>query len=148
VLDQLWNGERFVARHLPSGELLESETLIETIPLVLGDELPTEIRQKVVGRLKRYLTPHGLATEWPESPHYTPDGYWRGPVWAPSTYLIIDGLRRSGETGLAEDIAGRFRKLCATSGFAENFDALTGAPLRDKAYTWTSSVFLLLATGR
>jgi hypothetical protein len=30
-------------------------------------------------------------------------------------------------------------------GLAENFDALTGAPLRDKAYTWTASVFLMLA---
>jgi hypothetical protein len=35
--------------------------------------------------------------------------------------------------------------LCETSGFAENFDALTGAGLRDRAYTWTASVYLLLA---
>lgn len=28
---------------------------------------------------------------------------------------------------------------------AENFDALTGKPLRDQAYTWTASVFLVLA---
>ena len=88
------------------------------------------------------------ASEWPESPHYTPDGYWRGPIWAPSTYLIVDGLRRGGETALDDDIAQRFCRLCAQSGFAENFDALTGDPLRDKAYTWTSSVFLLLASGR
>jgi len=31
------------------------------------------------------------------------------------------------------------------SGFAENFDALTGDGLRDRAYTWTASVYLLLA---
>jgi hypothetical protein len=30
------------------------------------------------------------------------------------------------------------------SGMAENFDALTGAGLRDRAFTWTSSVFLIL----
>ncbi|MCC5844458.1 MAG: hypothetical protein JJU05_09420 [Verrucomicrobia bacterium] len=148
VLRELWNGERFVAKHLPSGEFVEADTLIETIPLVLGGELPTDIRAKVVSRLHRYLTPHGLATEWPESPHYTPDGYWRGPIWAPSTCLIVDGLRRSGETALADDIANRFLRMCAASGFSENFDALTGAPLRDKAYTWTSSVFLLLAAGQ
>lgn len=144
VLSDFWNGERFIAKHLPSGEVLQADTLIETIPLVLGDELPEEIRAKVISRLHRYLTPHGPATEWPESPHYTPDGYWRGPIWAPSTYLIVDGLRRGGETAFADDIAARFCRLCAASGFAENFDALTGAPLRDKAYTWTSSVFLLL----
>jgi hypothetical protein len=35
--------------------------------------------------------------------------------------------------------------MCETSGFAENFDALTGRGLRDRAYTWTASGYLLLA---
>lgn len=52
---------------------------------------------------------------------------------------------RSGEQTLAREIARRFCRLCATSGFAENFDARTGQPLCDRAYTWTASVFLLLA---
>ena len=29
--------------------------------------------------------------------------------------------------------------------FAENFDALTGVGLRDRAYTWTASAYLMLA---
>jgi len=35
--------------------------------------------------------------------------------------------------------------LTIQSGFAENYDALTGEARRDPAYTWTSSVFLILA---
>jgi putative isomerase len=35
--------------------------------------------------------------------------------------------------------------MAARSGMAENYNALTGAGLRDRAYTWTASVFLLLA---
>jgi hypothetical protein len=66
-------------------------------------------------------------------------------VWAPATVLIEDGLRRGGFTDLADDISGRFRATCEGSGFAENFDALTGAGLRDRAYTWTASAYLLLA---
>lgn len=144
LLDKLWDGSRFHAIHLPSGEPILADTLIETMPLVLGDLLPAEIRDRVTERLQRYLTPHGPATEHPESPHYRSDGYWRGPIWAPSTLLLVDGLQRGGQTELASDIARRFCKLCVTSGFAENFDALTGAPLRDKAYTWTASTFLVL----
>lgn len=144
LLKTLWNGERFVAIYLPENEILESDTLIETIPLVLGGLLPADIRAKVIQRLQRYLTPHGPATEFPHSPHYKADGYWRGPIWAPSTLLLVDGLSRAGETSLARDISHKFLTLCANAGFAENFDALTGAPLRDKAYTWTSSVFLTL----
>jgi glycogen debranching enzyme len=86
-----------------------------------------------------------LATELPSSKHYTSDGYWRGPIWAPCTMIAVDGLTQLGERKLAREIAGRFCRLCAKSAFAENFDALTGAPLRDTAYTWTSSVFLVLA---
>jgi glycogen debranching enzyme len=96
-------------------------------------------------RLQDLITEHGLATESPRSPHYQPDGYWRGPIWAPPTLLAVHGLWRLGQRGLARDLARRFCLLCERQGFAENFDALTGAGLRDRAYTWTSSVFLVLA---
>lgn len=144
LLTTLWDGEHFYALRMPQREKVEARTLIETVPLVLGDELPEDIRTKLVGHLQCYRTDYGLATEDPASEHYTPDGYWRGPIWAPSTYLIIDGLRRGGEGACADELAQRYVRMCAASGFAENFDALTGAPLRDRAYTWTSSVFLLL----
>jgi hypothetical protein len=36
--------------------------------------------------------------------------------------------------------------MCAKSGFAENFDAKTGEGLRDRAYTWTAAVFVVLAS--
>jgi hypothetical protein len=53
--------------------------------------------------------------------------------------------RGAGHVRLADEISARFRALCETSGFAENFDALTGEGLRDRAYTWTASSYLLLA---
>jgi glycogen debranching enzyme len=72
------------------------------------------------------------------------DGYWRGPIWAPSTLLLVEGLASCGEHDLARDLAQRFCELAPRSGFAENYDALTGDGLRDRAYTWTASVFLIL----
>ena len=35
--------------------------------------------------------------------------------------------------------------MVRTSGFAENFDAVSGEGLRDRAYTWTASAFLAMA---
>jgi hypothetical protein len=32
------------------------------------------------------------------------------------------------------------------SGFAENYDALTGEGLRDRAYTWTASTAMILVS--
>ena len=91
------------------------------------------------------LTPVGPATESPSSPLFEADGYWRGPVWAPTTLLLVDGLDACGEHELAADIARRFLDTCRRSGFAENYDALTGQPLRDPAYTWSASVFVALS---
>ncbi len=145
LLSALWNGSRFLARDPRTGATHESTSLLALMPIALGAELPAEIRTSLAAGLKAHLTPHGLATEPLDSPHYAGDGYWRGPIWAPATLLIEDGLRRAGQDDLADDISNRFRTLCETSGFAENFNAETGAGLRDRAYTWTAAGYLILA---
>ncbi|GAB4514946.1 MAG: glycoside hydrolase family 37 [Anaerolineae bacterium] len=145
LIAHLWTGERFIARHAFTHEPYEGDSLLMFMPLLLGDRLPVDVREKLIAGVRRFITPHGLATEHPGSPYYMPDGYWRGPIWAPSTYLIIDGLLACGAVELAQEIAHRFCDMTLSNGMAENYDALTGVGLRDRAYTWTSSVFLLLA---
>jgi hypothetical protein len=145
LFEELWTGDRFVARGAASGTTWSSASLLDLMPVVLGEHLPDEVGSALADHIKAHLTPYGLATELTTSPHYLADGYWRGPIWAPATVLVEDGLRRAGHTRLADDISARFRGLCETHGFAENFDALTGTGLRDRAYTWTASSYLLLA---
>jgi glycogen debranching enzyme len=145
LVDRLWDGTRFAARSAVTGRSRASTSLLDLMPVALGPHLPREVLDRLVDGVTTHLTPHGLATEPVESPHYTPDGYWRGPIWAPATVLVEDGLRRAGRTELADEISRRFRALCEKSGFAENFDAETGAGLRDRAYTWTASSYLILA---
>jgi putative isomerase len=138
---------RFVTLQSDTHTVVENQSLLEFMPLLLGDRLSPEIRESLIKRLhsESFITAWGLATESTESPEYTSDGYWKGPIWAPSTILIVEGLAKSGEIELAKNLAEKFVLLCSNSGFAENFDALTGNSLRDKAYTWTSSIFLLIA---
>jgi hypothetical protein len=145
LLSALWDGSRFRARDPRTGETHDSTSLLALMPIVLGAALPADVRESLAAGLKAHLTPHGLATEPLGSDRYAPDGYWRGPIWAPATLLIEDGLRRAGHIDLADDISSRFRRLCETSGFAENFNAATGAGLRDRAYTWTAAGYLILA---
>ncbi|MEU1804152.1 trehalase family glycosidase [Streptomyces sp. NPDC019937] len=145
MLGELWTGERFLARGAGSGETWSGSSLLDLMPIVLGEHLPDDIATTLAARIEAHLTPYGLATELPTSPHYRPDGYWRGPIWAPATILVEDGLRRGGHHRLADEISARFRALCERHGFAENFDALAGSGLRDRAYTWTAAGYLLLA---
>jgi hypothetical protein len=145
MLDQLWTGDRFVTQGADTGDTWSTSSLLDLMPIVLGEHLPREISDVLAERIEAHLTPYGLATELPTSPHYLPDGYWRGPIWAPATVLVEDGLRRGGHHRLADEISARFRALCEDHGFAENFDALAGTGLRDRAYTWTAAAYLLLA---
>ena len=145
MLDQLWVDGRFVAQGAESGDTHSSSSLLDLMAIVLGPKLPDDVRAALATSIESHLTVHGLATELLSSPEYRSDGYWRGPIWAPSTILVEDGLRQSGFIELADEISGRFRALCERSGFAENFDAETGTGLRDRAYTWTASSYLILA---
>ncbi len=152
LIEKLWQIDQFVAT-VPETQWVEPEktgdSLLLYMPIVLGRRLPAEIREKMIASLRtsgRFFTKFGYATESPKSPLYEADGYWRGPIWAPSTLILADGLARSGQEGLAHEIARRFCRMCAQSGFAENFDARTGEPLREDAHTWTASVFLVLAS--
>jgi glycogen debranching enzyme len=147
LVEELWTDGVFIARGALSGRPSTATSLLNLLPLVLGDRLPEQIRRALADRVRVHLTVHGLATEPLDSPHYASDGYWRGPIWAPSTALIEDGLRRSGFPELADTVSDRFRRLCESSGFAENFDAETGAGLRDQAYTWSAAVYLMFAAG-
>jgi glycogen debranching enzyme len=145
LVEELWNEDHFVARVGTEGTVVESQSLIPWLPIILGRRLPEEMLAALKKGIKGHLTEWGLATERVDSPLYQEDGYWTGPIWAPSTYLAVVGLDSSGFDVLADEISEKFCRMCGNSGFAENFNAVTGQPLRCPAYTWTSSVFLLLA---
>jgi glycogen debranching enzyme len=116
MLERLWSGTRFLARRPADGQAVSSTSLLDLMPITLGSELPEQVREQLTAALRAHLTDNGLATEPVSSPHYDPDGYWRGPIWAPSTVLIEDGLRRGGHDDLADEISERFRALCEKSG--------------------------------
>jgi len=148
MISHNWDGNRFITKNIDTGDVNKnSQSLMAYLPIVLGDKLPSDIRFKLIDQLKNdgYLTKWGLATENPNSELYDDDGYWKGPIWAPSTLIIVDGLKQCGEHELASEVAAKFCDLCLHNGFAENYNALSGEGLRDKSFTWTASVFFILA---
>lgn len=130
-----------------SHEEVEAQCLILYLPLLLGERLPKGVRNSLIRGLTQsgLRTSWGFATEATDSGLYDSDGYWRGPIWAPPTLFLAEGLRACGEEALAAETAERFCRMAKASGFAENYDAVTGMGLRDRAYTWTASIFLILA---
>ena len=124
------------------------DSLLNYMPLILGRRLPETVRRDMIAGLTRpgrFVTEWGLASESVNSPEYLSQGYWRGSIWSPPMLFVADGLRDMGETDLAADLCERFCRLTATHGFGECHDALSGEMHYDPAYTWSASVFLLLA---
>ncbi|GAA1960094.1 amylo-alpha-1,6-glucosidase [Catenulispora subtropica] len=154
LLDRLWDGDRF--RILHAGAAAATPPGLDQfayLPLILGPRLPPPVRRRLVTGLRAsgLLTGFGLASESPTSPHYEPDGYWRGPIWAPTTLLVAVGLAACEEHELAQALSAAFLRTCRDSGFAENYEATTGKALRDPGYSWSASVFWTLspqASGR
>jgi len=148
-IEHSWRDGQFVAMESGTHRYGGSrDSLLNFIPLVLGRRLPAEIRKAMVSGLTaegRFLTEWGLATEAVSSPEFLQQGYWRGAIWPPPTMMIIDGLADAGEKKLAADLAERLCRMVATHGFGENHDALTGEIHYDPAYTWSVSVFQILA---
>ncbi|GAB4514589.1 MAG: hypothetical protein OHK0046_16900 [Anaerolineae bacterium] len=141
--------DHFVTVHAAGHAVVESQSLLNYIPLVLGSRLPPRVCKALAADLQpggAYLTEWGLASEPPTSPKYEHDGYWRGPIWAPSNHLIVMGLVEAGEIETARTIAERFCHLVMLdAGFWENYDAVTGKGLRCPGMGWTASGFLELA---
>jgi putative isomerase len=148
MLSTLWRKDHFVAIRASDGSEIDSQSLLLYIPIILGKRLPSDVRNKLIQGLtepEKYRTAHGFATEPLTSKYYTTDGYWRGPIWAPATMLLAEGLDSAGEHALAKRVREDFCRMAQQSGMYENFNAISGDGLRDPAYTWTSSVFLIFA---
>jgi glycogen debranching enzyme len=147
LLQRFWMGHEFVSFNTIDGHEIRSESLLLLMPVVLGHRLPQSVQTQLIESLRSRLqqSPFGLPSEPPSSPFYQADGYWRGPIWAPATMIIAEGLDDMGEHTLADALRKKFCLMAQHSGMAENFDAKTGAALRDPAYTWTSSVYLIFA---
>lgn len=145
LLSYEFDGNKPVARDRNTGEIIVCDSLLPYTCIILGNRLPKEKREYIVQAIKNeFLAPCGIATEKVDSKYYLPDGYWRGPIWAPTTMMVLDGLWQVGEHEFVKDVAGRFAKMVQKSGFPENFDSITGAGNRDRAFSWTASTFLVI----
>ena len=152
-----WNGQEFVGRMNGTHKEVPCMSVTKFLPMILGDRLPQEIRDKMVEDLKQengWLTPYGLAGEHLESPVFKEVGWLGGPILAPAQLMICLGLRQCGELELARTITERYCEALSKSNFAMIMSAKTGKDVSEGRWStkypnrmsWTALVFLVLGS--
>jgi glycogen debranching enzyme len=144
ALDRLWNDaagqympfDRVAGRSIDSPSIGGLIPVFAPIPPARAGALARTI--EAIGAHVRYLVP----SHDPRDPRFDVKRYWRGPVWLVCNYMIADGLRRAGETALADRIVAHSLELIEQSGFAEYYDPRDGAPLGGGRFTWTAAMVL------
>lgn len=73
---------------------------------------------------------------------YSPNRYWRGPVWIQINWLLMHGLRRYGFDAYAERIRQAIVALPRDHGFYEYFNPETGQGHGTGQFSWTAALLL------
>ncbi|HEX9440305.1 MAG TPA: trehalase family glycosidase [Roseiflexaceae bacterium] len=77
-----------------------------------------------------------------QAPDYSPNRYWRGPVWINVDWLLYHGLRRYGFDAYADRIHRAMIELVQQHGFYEYFDPHTGQGHGTDQFSWTAALLL------
>ena len=113
------------------------------LPLIGGVPSARQAR-RMVGVLcdpARFWGDCVLPTISRDDPAFDDQQYWRGSIWPPMNYLVLQGLRRYGFDELASEFAWRgalmFLADRRRTGFCrENFDARTGRGRGRRFQSW------------
>jgi len=108
VNDQMWNEKlHFYTDKFRDGSLSAVQTIGSFWSLLAG-VVPAERMDSYVGQLSdpnKFDRPHRVPSLAADCPQYEANGgYWRGAVWAPTTYMVLRGLTNIGRDSLAHAI--------------------------------------------
>ena len=139
----LWDGAAgFYLDELPGGRS-PRVAASHFLPLTAG--IPSLQRaRRMVDVLRdpaRFWGEWVLPTISRDDPAFADQQYWRGSIWPPMNYLVLQGLRRYGFDDLASDLAWKGARMFLAdrrrTGFCrENFDARTGRGQGQRFQSW------------
>ncbi len=149
ALESLWDPYtgQYYSRNFVTHEPLKLSTIATLMPLYAGSITKERARQLV----RLLENQHMFGTHYPipsvpkNDAWFKPLGYWQGPSWVNTNWLIIDGLRRAGYTDHADALQDSTLDMVQDSGNYEYFSPLDGSPAGAKDFSWTAALALDLA---
>lgn len=144
ALDNLWDGfyKQYYSRTFITHKLVKEPSIATLLPLYAGS-IDKERASELVSLLTngkyfgaRYPVPSvPLNSSW-----YKELGYWQGPTWINTNWLIADGLDRYGFKAEATHIREASLSLIDKHGAFEYFSSRHGTPAGAKQFSWTAAL--------
>ncbi|WP_067479667.1 amylo-alpha-1,6-glucosidase [Actinomadura hibisca] len=153
LLARLWDSDTgcFRARDVRDGRLLPVVTVASFGPL-LDPELPQSIVRNLVDLLLSARFAGAAGYPVPscdiQAPAFDRGGYWRGPTWINTNWLLWHGAAGHGLTVIADLLYGSTLRLVRQSGFREYFDPFDGTGRGSHDYSWSAALVLDLLGAR
>lgn len=144
ALEQLWDpyAGQYFSRNFVTHNLLKEPSIGTLMPLYAGSITAERAGQLVKMIENKHL--FGPAYPIPSTPlnsnWFKPFGYWQGPTWVNTNWLIVDGLRRYGFHEHADALTELTLEMIQQAGFYEYFNPLDGRPAGTNNFSWTASL--------
>lgn len=150
INEELWSEERgiYLNKHW-DGRFSDSLSATHFYIFLGSIASQTQIKRMIEEHLlneREFWGEYILPTISRDDPAFHDQYYWRGRIWAPTNFLVYEGLKRIGRSDHAEELALKglrmFVKLYDEKGYVgENYNALTGEASEsgqpsDKFYHW------------
>lgn len=139
VREKMWSDVdgMFLNVNSRTQQFVRVKTWTNFVPLWAGVATPEQAARMIREHLlnpKEFWAPQGVRTLASSEPLYHPgSGYWRGPVWIISNYLMMHGLMNYGYKSEAQELARKTvtlleRDLHSSGGTNECYNPETGEP--------------------
>jgi len=144
TFEALWDpySGQYYSREFVTHRLLKVPSIGTLMPLYAGSI--SKDRAKVLVKLLEDEHQFGANFPIPSSPlnseWFKANGYWQGPSWVNTNWLIIDGLQRYGFKDHADALAETTLEMVARGGFYEYFSPLDGSPHGAENFSWTAGL--------
>lgn len=147
INDKLWDdGDgTYYSYDRVAGRLLHDDT-IGGFHTLYGRVAPADRAQRLIdGRLldrKRYWPEGGypVPTTSMDSPYFTPENYWLGPVWVNTNWMVMHGLEQYGRSDLAAEVRRTTVELVRRAGYREYYNTRTGEGYGTDSFSWTAAL--------
>jgi hypothetical protein len=146
ALEQLWDAysSQYYSRNFVTHKLIKEPSIATLMPLYAGTVTKERAEQlvKLLERKDMFGPAFPIPTVPIDSNWFNPFGYWQGPTWINTNWLIIDGLRRMGFNDHADALAESTIELVQNGGFNEYFNPETGEPAGALNFSWTAALII------